>query len=167
MSLSSLIIWLPKGTIGKVVTASVLFGLSPTLFWLALGAVLCSVELLLPTAFIAFVMGLSALLVAVIATVIPYPQWQVLIWLALSTVAIFLSRRFLPKGKARSIEGATQAKTMGEILPGQTGRVIYEGNSWRARCADDKVSLSSNQKVYVVGREGTTLIVMPEQFLDS
>jgi membrane protein implicated in regulation of membrane protease activity len=56
-------------------------------------------------------------------------------------------------------------ETLTEILPGQAGRVLYEGNSWRARCDDDKLSLAPGQKVYVVSREGTTLIVMPENIL--
>jgi membrane protein implicated in regulation of membrane protease activity len=42
--------------------------------------------------------------------------------------------------------------------------VLYEGNSWAARCESSTAPIPTGQKVYVVGRKGTTLIVMPEQF---
>jgi len=154
------------GAAGQVSTAPTLLGISPTVFWLVLGAVLCSVELVLPTAFTAFTMGLSALMVGLLSTVVRSPQWQVLIWLLLSTALIFLFRRLQPKRKVFSIQDATEAQTITEILPGETGRVLYEGNSWRARCSDEKLALAQNQKVYVVGRQGITLIVMPENLSD-
>ncbi|MCL1472818.1 NfeD family protein [Argonema antarcticum] len=166
MLLSLTIIWFLAGAAGKVSTAPTLLGISPIMFWLVLGAVLCSVELFLPTAFTAFTMGLSALMVGLLSTVVRSPQLQVLIWLLLSTTLIFLSRRLLPKRKVFSIQDATEGETMTEIPPGETGRVLYEGNSWRARCSDEKISLSPNQKVYVVGRQGITLIVMPENLSD-
>ncbi|WP_439648944.1 NfeD family protein [Leptolyngbya ohadii] len=50
-------------------------------------------------------------------------------------------------------------------MPGQTGRVIYEGNSWQARCEDEGMTIAPNQRVYVVDRRGTTLIVIPESLL--
>ncbi|MEM8778980.1 MAG: NfeD family protein, partial [Cyanobacteria bacterium P01_G01_bin.49] len=46
--------------------------------------------------------------------------------------------------------------------PGKTGRVLYEGNSWSAICADEEMSIASHQKVYVVMRKGNTLIILPE-----
>lgn len=161
MVLSTTIIWLLAGATLKVSSTPVLLGISPTFFWLLLGAGLCLVELLVPVAFTAFAMGLSALLVAGVSTVVRSPQLQVFLWLGVSTGLIFLSRRLLPKRKVSSIQDATEAQTIAEILPGETGRVLYEGNSWRARCGDDQLALAANQKVYVVGREGITLIVMP------
>ncbi|MEL7354902.1 MAG: NfeD family protein, partial [Cyanobacteria bacterium J06560_5] len=56
---------------------------------------------------------------------------------------------------------ATEARTTTEILPGKTGRVIYEGNSWQARCEDDQVAIAPDQEVFVVQRKGNTLIVIP------
>ena len=160
------IVYLLASVTNLVATTPTLFGLTPTLFWLVLGGGLCLLELFLPTAFTAFTMGLSALAVALLSSVVTSPQWQVGLWLLLSSTLIFLSRRFLPKRKVSSIQDATEAQTITEIPAGETGRVLYEGNSWRARCADEKLALSPNQKVYVVSREGTTLIIMPDNLAD-
>jgi len=134
---------------------------SATLLWLLFGAALCLLELFLPTAFTAFTMGLAAMMVALVSPVVSSPFLQVLLWLLFSTGLIFLTRRFLPKRKVSAIRDATEAQTITEILPGQTGRVLYEGNSWRARCNDDTKAIAPQEKVYVIGREGNTLIVMP------
>ncbi|MDX2100886.1 MAG: NfeD family protein [Leptolyngbyaceae cyanobacterium bins.59] len=137
-----------------------------TLIWLVAGAILCASELVLPTAFIAFVMGISALAVALFSLVVPYLGLQVLVWMILSLGLFFLSRRFIrPPKAARNID-AVEAKTLTAILPGATGRVLYEGNSWQARCDDEHLAIEPNQRVYVVGRKGTTLLVLPQKLLD-
>ena len=139
-----------------------------TLVWLIAGAVLCLLELFLPTAFVAFMMGISALIVALVSVLIPQLSLQVILWLGLSTSFILLSRRFVPKAKkSRSIQDAVVAETLTAIAPGKEGRVIYEGNSWRARCEDKENAIAPSEKVYVVRREGTLLIVLPENILDS
>jgi len=56
------------------------------------------------------------------------------------------------------------AETLTEIPAGKEGRVLYEGNLW-ARCDDHNLAIAPNQKVYLVRREGTTLIVLPENLL--
>ncbi|MBC5795968.1 NfeD family protein [Sphaerospermopsis sp. LEGE 00249] len=138
-----------------------------TLIWLVAGIILCLMELLLPTAFVEFMMGISAFAVALLSYLGLISLWlQVILWLLLSTVLVVFSRRFLqPPTRRSKISDAVIGETLTEILPGQAGRVLYEGNSWRARCDDDKLSLAPGQKVYVVSREGTTLIVMPENIL--
>lgn len=141
--------------------------LNPPLFWLIVGSFLCLMELFLPTAFVAFMMGLSALIVAAIALVIPLVNVQVLLWMILSGGLIFLVRRFIPRNSVSVIEDAKEAQTLTEIPAGETGRVIYEGNSWQARCEDEEVTIPPNQRVVVVRRIGTTLIVVPENFLRS
>ncbi|MEH1823292.1 MAG: NfeD family protein [Nostoc sp.] len=140
-----------------------------TLIWLLAGAVLCLMELFLPSAFVAFMMGISALVVALLSGVGMGGVWlQVIVWLLLSTALIVLSRRFLqPRRRKSKIQDAVIAETLTEILPGKTGRVRYEGNSWQARCDDEKFTVPPHQKVYVVRREGTTLIVVPENLLNS
>jgi len=142
--------------------------LSPSLLWLLAGSILCLVELFVPTAFVAFLMGLSAFLVAIVARILPtvFPL-QVVLWLSLSTVLVWLSRRFLPHPRASKSLDAKEAQTLTEIPVGQTGRVIYEGNSWRARCEDELEAIAPKQKVYVVRREGNTLIVVPKNLLHS
>lgn len=135
--------------------------MSPTLIWLMIGLGLCSVEAIMPTAFIAAVMGLSALLVAAITRFIPILGVQVGLWMVFSLLFVWLSRRFVSSGRAVKFD-ATQAETLTEISPGKAGRVQYEGCSWAAECEDESVAIAPHQKVYVVARRGTTLIVMPE-----
>lgn len=160
--------WLTVGLATLLTSPSVLSMLSsPTLLWLLAGAVLCLMELFLPTAFVAFMMGLAAFAVAGISLVLPHINLQVVLWMILSGTFAFLSRRLLPARKVAAIEDAKEAQTLTEIPPGEAGRVLYEGNSWRARCDDSQMAIAPNQKVIVVRREGTTLIVMPEHLLHS
>jgi len=142
---------------------------STTLIWLIIGTLLCLTEIFLPTAFFALMMGMSALVVALVSQVILGLWLQVLIWLLLSTSLVLLSRRFMtsPLRRHSKIRDAITAETLTEILAGETGRVIYEGNSWRARCDDEKLTIAAHERVYVTRREGTTLIVMPENLLHS
>jgi membrane protein implicated in regulation of membrane protease activity len=138
-----------------------------SLIWLLAGIALVVLEFIVPTAFIALTMGLSALAVALLAWFVPSLGIQVAVWLALSVGATLLLRRFMPQRKNRELEDSREATTLTQILPGETGRVIYEGNSWQARCADEGMAIAAHQKVYVVERRGTTLIVMPDNLLHS
>ncbi len=142
---------------------------SYTLIWLLAGSVLCLMELFLPSAFVAFMMGISAFVVALFSLAGLANLWlQVLVWLLLSLILVVLSRRFSqPKQRKSKIQDATVAETLTEIAAGKTGRVLYEGNSWQARCDDHQLSIAPHQRVYLVRREGTTLIVMPEYLLHS
>jgi membrane protein implicated in regulation of membrane protease activity len=133
--------------------------LSPIAIWLLIGFTLILVEFFLPTAFIAFVMGVSALIVAALSTVLSF-NLQIALWGVLSIALVMVSRRFVSRRAALKLD-ATEAQTLTEILPGQTGRVLYEGNSWNARC-ETEGTIAPNQRVYVVGRKGTTLMVMPD-----
>ncbi len=137
---------------------------TPALLWLIAGAILCFSEAIFPVAFVAFMMGISAIVVAAIALVIPYFPLQVILWLSLSTVSIVGSRRFVPKQKSLNsrVGDAQEGETLTEIFPGKTGRVLYEGNSWQAICADHTILIAPHQKVYIVNRKGNTLVVLPE-----
>lgn len=137
--------------------------LTPTMVWVLIGAVLCLSELIVPTAFVASVLGLSAFGIALIAGFTPLAL-QIALWIGLSTFLVLFSRRFVRQRAAKKLD-AVEAETLTEIPPGQTGRVLYEGNSWAARCEDQKVAIAPHQKVYVVARQGTTLIVMPHHIL--
>ncbi len=126
-------------------------------------------EFFFPTAFVAFMMGIGALIVAVISLVLP-DRYTLLValWLVVSTLLIILSRRFFtPKRKKANLGDADEGETITAIAPGKTGRVLYEGNSWQAKCADPTTAIAPNELVYVVGREGTTLIVLPVNLLNS
>ncbi len=131
--------------------------------WVVVGVVLCLMELLLPTAFIESALGVSAFAIALLTLLIPSlsPSLQIVLWMVLSFLAFWALKRFIPDKTAPSLRQATEARTTTEILPGQSGRVIYEGNSWQARCEDRDVSIPSNQEVFVVERKGNTLIVIP------
>jgi membrane protein implicated in regulation of membrane protease activity len=125
-------------------------------------------ELVLPTAFVAFMMGISAFVVALVSLIFPQIALQVFLWLVFSIAFILLSRRLLPPPRRMTkIQDAIVAETLTEIPAGKEGRVLYEGNSWRARCDDHNLAIAPNQKVYLVRREGTTLIVVPENLLHS
>ena len=136
-----------------------------TVVWLLVGSILCTLELLLPTAFVQFAMGISALLVAIVSLLVPQFSLQVLLWMVFSLVFVWFSRRLLPSQKKTLMFDATEAETLTEILPGKTGRVLYEGNSWQARCEDTTVTIHPNERIYVVGRQGTTLLVMPTHLI--
>lgn len=135
------------------------------MLWLIAGLILCVLEFVLPTAFVELTMGISAIIVAIVARLVPNLILQVVLWLILSVVLTLLVRRLLPSKTHHTIQDSREAQTLTAILPGQTGRVIYEGNSWQARCEDEGMTIAPNQRVYVVDRRGTTLIVIPESLL--
>jgi membrane protein implicated in regulation of membrane protease activity len=135
------------------------------LFWAILGAIFCAMELFLPTGFVESTLGLSAFVVAFIALGVPSFSVQIVAWVALSLLFIFLLRRFVPKRTPYSLQESTEARTLTAIAPGQTGRVIYEGNSWQARCDDETSTIGADQPVVVVRRKGNTLYVIPESAL--
>ncbi|MBF2075377.1 MAG: NfeD family protein [Synechococcales cyanobacterium C42_A2020_086] len=139
--------------------------MSAPLLWLIAGVLLCVMEFVLPTAFVELTMGLSAILVAFIAFVVPSFGVQVAIWFGLSLALTLLLRRFLPKRSSSKLIDAHEAQTLTAIPAGQTGRVLYEGNSWQARCEDESLTIAPNQIVYVVGRRGTTLLVLPKSLI--
>ncbi len=144
--------------------------LDAALIWLIVGGALCSLEFFFPTAFVAFMMGLAALGVAAIVLLLPAVGLSVVLqmtlWLVFSSIAVIFSRRlFTPKTATRVLSDASEAETLTAIPAGKAGRVLYEGNSWRAKCADEHTAISPEQTVYVVGQEGTTLIVMPRNLL--
>jgi membrane protein implicated in regulation of membrane protease activity len=134
-----------------------------TWFWIGLGLALCVLELIFPTAFVELVMGLSAILVAFVSLLVPSFGVQVFIWMLVSLVSIFLVRRFLPRRMPKILEESLDATTLTAIAPGEKGRVLHEGSPWAARCEDRTMAIAPQTKVTVVGREGTTLVVMPKQ----
>jgi membrane protein implicated in regulation of membrane protease activity len=140
---------------------------SPVILWLIAGAILCILEFTVPTAFVEFIMGISAIMVGLISLVVPQFGLQVVIWLILSVTLTVVSRRFMPKTMVRMVSDSTEAKVLTEIMPGKIGRVLYEGSSWQAYCEDDNIVIAPDEKVYVVQRKGNTLVVMPERFLQG
>ncbi|MCP2732328.1 NfeD family protein [Limnofasciculus baicalensis] len=143
---------------------------NPTILWLLAGSILCLIELFVPTAFVLFTMGISALVVGLVSAMAtpafgnaPQFSLQVVLWLLLSVSLVYFSRRLLPTAKASKNLDGKEGRTLTEISAGETGRVLYEGNSWQARCDDDVSAIAPNEKVYIVRRQGTTLFVVPQK----
>jgi membrane protein implicated in regulation of membrane protease activity len=132
-----------------------------------MGLSLCVLELIFPTAFVELVMGLSAILVAFASPLLPHFGLQVLLWMVVSLVSVFLVRRYLPRKVPQILQESVEATTLTAIAPGEKGRVLYEGSPWAARCEDTEAAIAPQTKVIVVGREGTTLLVMPTQSVYS
>lgn len=134
------------------------------LFWLIIGAVLCLMELFLPTAFIEATLGVSALLVAAIALLIPQQfMIQAILWLVLSVLTTLGLKRFVPQRTPYTLADSAEARTLTAIPAGKTGRVLYEGNSWQARCEDTELTIGADEQVIVLQRQGNTLLIMPER----
>lgn len=155
--------------VAKATTKSA-FSPNPSLFWLGSGVVLCLLELFLPKTFKNF--KLVPLSLGIISLILGFSllrmtrfvafRWQVAYWMVLSTASVIWIRPMLLKRKKFKVPEATEARTLTEILPGETGRVLYEGSSWAARCQERQMSIPVNQTVYVVGQDDNTLIVLPE-----
>ena len=140
--------------------------MTSTLVWLIAGIFLCAAELVLPTTFIVFNMGLAAILVAIASTILPFPNLLIALWVLFSLSGVMLSRRFLiGKPTAKDLGDDREGETLTTIMPGQTGRVLYEGNSWRAKCADENAKIGEREAVYIVEKKGNTLIVLPLKLL--
>ncbi len=139
----------------------------PSLLWLIVGASLCLVELVVPTALAAVFLGLGAMVMSILALILP--PWiglQVALWLACTVSIAWLGQRFLPKRSAIDfIHSEAQALTA--ISPSKVGRVLYEGSSWRAKCGDGVSLMAPDQQLHVIGREGTTLLVVPMYMLEE
>ena len=139
----------------------------PSFFWLIIGTGLCLVEVVVPTALIAVFLGLGAIGIALLVLIFPVPvALQILLWVMVSGGLAWLSQRFLPKRSAIDFSH-TEAQSLTSIAPGQAGRVLYEGASWRAKCGDDSSHILPNQPLHVIGREGTTLLVVPTYQLEE
>ena len=137
--------------------------MNSAIFWILLGVALCGMELMIPTAFLESALGVSAIAVGLLLMVLSVPlSWQIALWMAFSLVLFWALRRFAPRRQPPALMDSTEARTITSIPPGQSGRVMYEGNSWPACCSDRDVAIATDQTVIVVGRQGNTLIVMPE-----
>ena len=112
-------------------------------------------------------MGVGAIAVAAVCFFLPLPpNLQIALWLVFSTTAVITSRKFFtPRSTKRVLSDDPEAETLTAIAAGKTGRVLYEGNSWRAKCADETLDIQPNEIVYVVRQEGTTLYVLPRHLL--
>jgi membrane protein implicated in regulation of membrane protease activity len=175
----STLIWLVVAT-----TNQLGFRITPPILWLIIGVVLGFIELLIIKTqpqkyrFYVLMMGASALIESFILsrgsiifqfdwTMVMYEDfdWQIMYWMGIAMPLTIWVRPVFIIRKKFVIPEATEATTISEILPGETGMVIYEGASWKARNEDSQGAIAPRQKVYVLRREGNTLIVVHEKFL--
>ena len=148
------------------------FTVSPALFWFGSGVTFCLIELFLSKTWakkyklVPLIMALSAFVVALFIWRYDFledARLQIAYWMGLSTACVIWIRPMLLKKKKFTVPDATEARTLTEILPGETGQVLYEGCIWQARTEGYKEAIAPHQKVYVMRREGNTLIVLPEK----
>ncbi|MEM8829508.1 MAG: NfeD family protein [Cyanobacteria bacterium P01_G01_bin.19] len=124
-------------------------------------------EAIFPTAFVSFMMGIAALLVALVSLFLPQSIFLIVLWLLLSIALTVLSRNFLRSKRTARITGDdVEARAISGIPAGKTGRVLYEGNSWQAKCADEARDIAPDEAVYVLDKQGNTLIILPSKMLD-
>lgn len=140
--------------------------------WLSIGVVLCLIELFIPKHLVGkfrlvpTIMGVNCAIVAFLlwrTTRYFAPNLQIMYWMFLCTAELLWFRPifFSKQQKKFIVPNASEARTVTAILPGEVGRVIYEGTSWQARCEGPE-PVAPNQTVYVLRREGNTLVVAPE-----
>ncbi|HLO50125.1 MAG TPA: NfeD family protein [Kamptonema sp.] len=160
------------------------FPITPPMLWLLIGVVLALLELLIIKTqpqryrFYVLMMAASALIESFILwrgsiafqfswVDVMYEDfdWQIMYWMGIALPLTVWVRPVFIIRKKFVIPEATEATTISEILAGETGMVIYEGASWKARNEDSQGAIAPRQKVYVLRREGNTLIVVPEKFI--
>lgn len=108
-------------------------------------------------------LGIAAVITAIAALSIVDPIIQLLIWAILSVTLALVLRSLVPSGEASGLAEPIEAEVCKAIPRGGKGEVLYEGSYWSAQCQISDVAIAPNQRVYVVGRQGNTLIVMPQQ----
>lgn len=131
-----------------------------TMIWFLIGTALCVLEAVYPSTFIALVAGVAALIVSLVGTWLPL-QLQIVLWAVLTGAGIWFSRGFVNDAAPKQFD-AQDGTMITDLLPGKVARVLYEGNSWSGRCEDPTIGITAGESVLVVGRKGTTLLILPE-----
>jgi inner membrane protein len=135
--------------------------------WLALGAVLAIVEIIAPGVFFLW-LGVAAIATGLVLLVLPGLPWtvQILLFAALSVVAVYAGRRFFSgQGSASDHPGLNrrgdryvgQIFTLEEATVDGRGRLRVGDGWWRMTTTGG--DLPAGVRVRVVAVEGTTLKV--------
>ena len=159
------------------------FAFTPPILWLTVGVVLSAIDLFIQKTqpqkyrFYVLMMGAAALISSFVLwrgsiafqfnwVNVMYEDfdWQIFYWMGISLALSIWIRPIFIVRKKFVIPEATEATTISEIFPGETGMVIYEGASWKAR-NEDSQGIAPRQKVYVLRREGNTLIVIADRLI--
>lgn len=111
-------------------------------------------------------LGLAAVITAIVALSVQQFGVQLLLWGILSTALAIVMRGLVPK-ESPDLKPSDEAEVSLTIPPGGEGEVSYEGSLWSARCQISDTAIAAGQLVYVVGRHGNTLIVLPIRYPDE
>ncbi|MBD1850515.1 NfeD family protein [Leptolyngbya sp. FACHB-711] len=139
--------------------------LPPSTLWLFVGF-LCLMAGTLAGEPSAAAIGIAALITGIAALSLASATVQVILWGILSIALIVVLRGMVPKASI-DLSPAQEATVTETIPPSGIGLVSYEGALWRARCQISDISIAPGQMVYVVGRQGLTLMVLPTTFLEE
>ena len=135
-------------------------------FWLALGFVLMTAEVVTP-GFILFFFGLSALGVGILCFIFPLSDtFQLLFFAVLSVLSLLTLRRQMKAlftGRSREVAAGIDDPCLGghavvteRIAPLGGGKVELNGVAWAATAAE---TLEAGTQVEVVARDNLTLTV--------
>lgn len=135
------------------------------LIWLLVAGVLLIVELVQPSFDGLMFAVFAGLVVSVLTALFPLQAWIQISLFSFITVlgTLWLSRwsaRRNPKPGGRRLKEDT-AEVLDSIQPGGEGRVRWHGQSWAASSLDVETPLQPGDRVFVIGREGTRLQVLP------
>ncbi|MEP0818425.1 MULTISPECIES: NfeD family protein [Trichocoleus] len=132
--------------------------------WLIGGMLCLALGTLIPEPSIP-ALGIAAIITAIATIGVPSPLAQMILWGVLSFTLASFMRSLMPK-EAKTLKHDTEAWVRTAIPAGGMGLVIYEGTLWQACCQLPDVAIAIQQRVYVVGRQRNTLLVIPANYPD-
>ena len=144
--------------------------LTPPLIWLLVGAGLLLLALTgLDTDGLLLIAGLSGLLLTVVSVLVAMPlAFQVLLFLGLVSLGYGWLRRWDRRQRDRALPASPRAE-WAEVIQAFAadgeGRVRWQGQSWAAINLEPGQALAVGAQVRVMGREGTSLQVLPMTLL--
>lgn len=134
--------------------------------WLALGLVLAVAEMAIPGVFLIWMAG-AALVTGFVAWVVPVSvPLQIVLFAALSILAVFSGRRYVakhpvvsadPKMNDRGARAVGETVVVTQAIEGGQGRVKLGDSEWLAKGADAPVGT----RLRVAGHDGVVLLVEP------
>lgn len=129
-------------------------------WWLIGGITLFGLSFIVPRPSIA-AMGLAGILTGLLALVVPAWEFQIIFWVIAGVFLNLFFDRVFSQPPAMGLESALEGQVVTRIPANGTGRVSYEGTTWRARCQKAGIAIAPDQPVRVIGRQRNTLLVLP------
>lgn len=135
--------------------------------WLIIGFALCLLELAIP-AFVLIWLGIAALVLGLLAAVVPMPlAGQLLVWAALSVIMVFVWMRVFKTKVSRTRVGTSESALgevgllVSDVMPYQPGQVLFQRpllGTDRWECVSAQ-KLRAGERVKVLRVEGHTVVV--------